>query len=48
MEASRAAGHSSMDMSLDYFLADQSRQAEQVTKMLDALYQMPEGGATKQ
>lgn len=48
MEASKAAGHSSMDMSLEYFLDDHARQAEQVSKMLGALYQMPTGGATKQ
>lgn len=47
MEASKAAGHSSVDMSLVYFLDDHARQAEQVSKMLGALYEMPTGNEVK-
>lgn len=42
MEASKAAGHSSVDMSLEYFLNDHARQADQVGKIMGAVYEMPE------
>lgn len=43
LEAMRAAGHSSVDMTLLYTLTDHERQADQVTKLLDALCGKPEG-----
>lgn len=48
MEASKAAGHSSVDMSLEYFLNDHARQADQVGKIMGAVYEMPDGEVTKQ
>lgn len=47
VEAMKAAGHGSVDMTLLYTLSDKSREADQVAKLLGALYEMP-GDLTKQ
>jgi len=46
IEAMRAAGHSSVDMTLLYTLPDSERERQQVDAMFERLMQMPEG--TKQ
>lgn len=48
LEAMKAAGHSSVDMTLLYSLSDQEREAAQVGKMFDRLFEIKGGGETKQ
>jgi integrase len=47
IEAMKAAGHGSVDMTLLYTLSDRQREAEQVNRMFNHLYELPDGG-TKQ
>lgn len=44
IEAMRAAGHSSVDMTLLYTLPDAERESRQVDAMFERLMEMPEGG----